>query len=909
MKKKLLCLILVLLMIPCYGFGENSISVTVDGVTVNLTETQPYSKNGTVMLPVRAVGTAAGSQVRWNEKSQRVIVEGKNSVITLEIGSTEVYVNGEKKSMNAAPEVQNGTTYVPLEFVANILEMEAVYANSTVAISTGNSNVSGEIAEKTNSILKNITGAQEFEVQRPQDNGIVVDVTDYGASPSNTPPQNIEAFEKAIAAVKEKGAWKLNIPTGEYRLGGGKKYAIELFDITNLKIEGNGSKLIFSQHITNEANGAYFGVERTETLELCNITLDWDWDLYPLFAIAKVCGADENKGTVEFEIDNEYSKCKLVDGLVYGGMCGYDIEKHNKSDLKGYQVAGTINGMERTGENTVQLLYNVKSNAAKAKMGDYAFLYFRTPQYINAFRMAGNRNMTFDNIEVNTAPYQITYADDSEYYQIINSRFQPQPGRRFCSYGGLETHSVNGNFKLENCIVDGVCDDILHLSNHFFGGGVETGNPKLDDRTVMLDYLQFWAVGNDIYEGAKFVCGSKQFEMYDWESTIESFEWEMNVYTGNSNHRCKVTFKDPLPENYDKFSVFWNADKFKGNYIVRNNEMKNSMCHGLYIGLPNGLIENNKLDNFAYPSLVLNCVIRWGRWYIGTPIDNVIIRGNVITNNNTARRDPATLFVGGGIDNQPSNYFPVDGRIAKNVLVEGNVVDNSSWSAFGMFSATDTVVRNNKFLNSNNLPTKPRFKGWGSVYIVGCDNIVFTGNEISNGSDALEDGVFVDDTSSTNVYAENNKGIDKVKNMADLVAGIEQKYDADGNLIVDVDSYGYTESAGSWSNSTGSGYSSVTRQSSSTGAQVQWKPMLRKGKYKVSIYKVVYADSSDNEAQIIVKHKNGTFERTLNYTDGANGWVELGEFEFEEGNLGYVQNTRTRSTARASAVKFEKVSD
>ena len=44
---------------------------------------------------------------------------------------------------------------------------------------------------------------------------------------------------------------------------------------------------------------------------------------------------DENKGTVEFEIDNEYSKCKLVDGLVYGGMCGYDIEKHNKSDLKG----------------------------------------------------------------------------------------------------------------------------------------------------------------------------------------------------------------------------------------------------------------------------------------------------------------------------------------------------------------------------------------------------------------------------------------------------------------------------------------------------------------------------------------------------------------------------------------------
>ena len=913
MKYKFLCLLVVLMLIPISCFSEAAITVTVDGLNVNLGETQPYTVGTTVMLPIRAVGEAMRSEVRWNENSQRVVVENDSNVVTVEIGNVEAYINGEKKILETPPVVSDGTTYVPMSVISNMAGIEAAYENGKLSIYTGSAEYSIEATAKMNEILSNITGSEEFEVERPEDNGIVVDVTDYGASPSNTPLQNIEAFAKAIEAVKEKGAWKLNIPYGEYHLGGGGLNAIELTDITNLKIDGNGATLIFSLPATQVTNPSYIYIKGTERLELNNITLDWDWDSYPLFAIAKVCGADVSAGTVEFEVDNALSDCKLVDDLLYYGISGYDVTTGNKSDLVGYQVAGTVNGIERTGEKTFQLAYNVASNAGKANIGDYAFVAFKTASStFNAFRMTDNKHMTFDNVEVNGAPYQIWYSDASEYFQVINCRFQPKEGsgHRFVSYGGIETHSVNGYFKLENSVLDGICDDNLHLSNHFFGGGAETGNPKIDDYTVMLDYLQYWAVGNDIYEGAKFVCGSDQFELYNWESTIESFEWEMNVYTGNSQHRCKVKFKDPLPENYDDSFIFWNADKFTGNYIIRGNEFKNGMCHGLYIGLPNGTIENNTFDNFGYPPVIVNCVIRWSRWYIGTPINNVIIRNNALTNNDTARRDPSALFVGGGYDEQPSNYYPVEGRIATNVLVENNVVDNSTWGAFGMFSAKNVVVRNNQFLNSNNLPTKARFTGWGNAFIVNCDDVVFVGNEFANKAGAYEEGLFVDDTTSTNIYAEGNTGIEKVKYMADLIANVEQDYDEDGNLVVDVTSYGYSEIVGTWSDSSRSGYSAVTRQSNSTGASAQWKPILEAGTYNVYIYKVVYPASSDSAAKITVKHKNGISEFTLDYTDGVSGWVELGEFEFEEGTSGYVQNTRgTPYTCRASAVKFQKISD
>lgn len=92
--------------------------------------------------------------------------------------------------------------------------------------------------------------------------------------------------------------------------------------------------------------------------------------------------------------------------------------------------------------------------------------------------------------------------------------------------------------------------------------------------------------------------------------------------------------------------------------------------------------------------------------------------------------------------------------------------------------------------------------------------------------------------------------------------------------------------------------------------------MLKAGKYKVYVYKVVYSTSSDAEAQIKVHHKNGEDIFTLDYTDGNSGFVELGEFEFEDGNAGYVEVSRhiteqgvSDSPCRASAVKFERISD
>ena len=181
-----------------------------------------------------------------------------------------------------------------------------------------------------------------------------------------------------------------------------------------------------------------------------------------------------------------------------------------------------------------------------------------------------------------------------EVERFAREIIEPRPRYITGTVAPENTPSLQGflacGFRMENCVLEGICDDSLHLSNHYFGGQ----NVKLDEKTVRLTQLQTWSSKDYIYEGA----------------TMEL----------------------------------------------------------------------------------------WTRWYIGTPIDNVIIRGNTFTNCNTSQRDPASVAICAGKDGQPTDYLPVSTHAVTNVLFENNTVEDSTGSALAVFSAENITVRNNRFL-------------------------------------------------------------------------------------------------------------------------------------------------------------------------------------------------------------------
>ncbi len=604
-----------------------------------------------------------------------------------------------------------------------------------------------------------VTGSAPFEVELPRQNGRKVSVAEFGASPDASPRQNAEAFDRALEKVRRTKASVLEIPRGVYRIGAERPSDLLFTDLEDLSVEGDGAELVFGRHAAGKHEN-YIFFQRCRRVRLSGVTLDWDWADFPLFAIARV--AEVNREKAEVILERVHGAIPDAEPLLFGVNREWNPAIGNRSRNEGYTFPAPdrILSRTKTAPDRISVRYKESHDMERVKVGQQIQLSFKPEHgWPSAIGVHDCRHLTFDGITIYSAPYIAVNSLATDYFQIVGSRIEPRPGadRVLSTYGGMEIHQVRGHFRLENCHVEGIGDDNLHLSNHYLGGGLT----RIDDRTVYANYLQQWSSKDLLYRGARMQLRDAQFRPRGWSSEIAEYAYEFNVHKSANAHRVKIRFRDPLPADLREDDKLWNEDMFTGNYVIRGNVFRGGLCHALYLGLSNGLVENNRFTNFAYPPLVVNTVLRWDRWFIGNPVSNVIIRGNILTDNNTAQRDPASLFVGAGYDRAPSNYLPVEEPVVRDILIEENRVENSACAAFALFSAENVTVRNNLFLDSNTRPTvQKNYRGMGNVFILRSKEVELTGNRLENRKPCHERGMYTDPFSREGVRMENNRGFD-----------------------------------------------------------------------------------------------------------------------------------------------------
>jgi len=120
------------------------ISVTVNGNPVSFSGTPPMEQRGSVLVPLRGVFEALGASVDYNAATRTINAQKGSSYVVLPLGSTAATVNGQTRTLSQPATTINGTTLVPLRFVAEALGAYVDWraATSTVAIQTGESHLS-----------------------------------------------------------------------------------------------------------------------------------------------------------------------------------------------------------------------------------------------------------------------------------------------------------------------------------------------------------------------------------------------------------------------------------------------------------------------------------------------------------------------------------------------------------------------------------------------------------------------------------------------------------------------------------------------------------------------------------------------------------------------------------------------
>jgi len=114
------------------GFGDRaSISVTVDSRAVSFGAARPMRAGNSVLVPLAPVMSAAGVRYSYNPLTREISVSGGQGDVRATVGRTEVWVSGQRVSMEEPARSIEGTLYVPDRFLELATGMRASWDESS----------------------------------------------------------------------------------------------------------------------------------------------------------------------------------------------------------------------------------------------------------------------------------------------------------------------------------------------------------------------------------------------------------------------------------------------------------------------------------------------------------------------------------------------------------------------------------------------------------------------------------------------------------------------------------------------------------------------------------------------------------------------------------------------------------
>jgi len=117
--------------------ADTRIYITVDGTYVD-EEHFPYIKNGYVMMPLRTLSRWLNYSVNIDPETEIITCRGwyyDDGIAKLQLGSHIATVNNRPTTMDVAPEINYGRTYVPLRFMAEAFGSSVSYSPETRTVS------------------------------------------------------------------------------------------------------------------------------------------------------------------------------------------------------------------------------------------------------------------------------------------------------------------------------------------------------------------------------------------------------------------------------------------------------------------------------------------------------------------------------------------------------------------------------------------------------------------------------------------------------------------------------------------------------------------------------------------------------------------------------------------------------
>lgn len=201
----------------------------------------PVNRKGNVLVPLRGIFESLGATVKWKSSTQTITATRGSTTIVLTIGSSTAYVNGVAVKLNAAAQLVNGSTMVPIRFISEALGAEVKWEGTsrTVIVFQHEPNIptsvesertstnGGSGPESSSPILQNISKG----INEASDIVFVIDVTGSMAEVIDYVKESISKFVDSVPS----GSNLAILAYRDINYTDSKYPALEFFNFTNQK--------------------------------------------------------------------------------------------------------------------------------------------------------------------------------------------------------------------------------------------------------------------------------------------------------------------------------------------------------------------------------------------------------------------------------------------------------------------------------------------------------------------------------------------------------------------------------------------------------------------------------------------------------------------------------------------------
>lgn len=147
MKKLIISSMIAVMLLGSNAMADSGLTVELNGMQVSFDNKQPEIINGRTMIPLRGVFEQMGYSVDWDSKTKTATLKSAQSIIVVTANSSTFTVNGETKSLDVPAQIMEGSMMLPLRAIGESTGAQVNWDSETKTVKISGELSVEEVAE------------------------------------------------------------------------------------------------------------------------------------------------------------------------------------------------------------------------------------------------------------------------------------------------------------------------------------------------------------------------------------------------------------------------------------------------------------------------------------------------------------------------------------------------------------------------------------------------------------------------------------------------------------------------------------------------------------------------------------------------------------------------------------------